>query len=239
MIANIKRVVVLVVLFCICEGVAPAQTSTDVSTSRDRAVASFPDLADANSQLNQEFWRRYDVYKEYAPAYFTNPDSPMRLARESQTACQAQIQREKQIEREKPLADKSRKLPKIEAAPINRVAITGSMDIESHFVIKSSSDTSYIVKLINVKGGRVATIYVVGGRRTKVSISEGTYILRYAAGVDLFDSFHRFGPEATYGEATTYLSVRRTGGYGIGSAITLDKGSSGSLPKQAIKASDF
>jgi hypothetical protein len=240
MVANIERVVVLVVLFCICEGVAPAQTSPDVSTPMKRAAVSFPDLAIVNSRLNQEFRRRYTIYQRDNPGYFSNSEWPMELARESQTACEAQIERENKIEREKQLADKSQTLPKTDAAPINRQAITGSMDIESHFEISAPSD--YIVKFINDKGKCVATIYLAGGHKTKVHIPPGTYILRYATNVDMYSSLHRFGPQTKYGEITTYLSVRREGGYGIGSAISLGVGNgspTGNLPAQTISASDF
>jgi len=81
MITNIERVVVFLVLFCMWDGVATAQASLDVSTPMKRAVASFPDLAIVNSRLNQEFRRRYDIYKKNSSSLFSNPEWPMELAR--------------------------------------------------------------------------------------------------------------------------------------------------------------
>jgi len=53
-------------------------------SAQQRAVKLYPDLAVANSRLNREFLRRYQLYQKENPAYFHNPEWPTALAGESQ-----------------------------------------------------------------------------------------------------------------------------------------------------------
>ena len=65
---------------------APTAPSTESSMARERAIELYPDLAIANSKLNQEFIRRYQQYEKVNPGYFNNPEWPTYLAHESQRA---------------------------------------------------------------------------------------------------------------------------------------------------------
>jgi hypothetical protein len=49
-------------------------------------VRAFPELAVANSPLNREFVRRYNLYRKENREYFEDPDWPTKLARESAAA---------------------------------------------------------------------------------------------------------------------------------------------------------
>jgi len=56
---------------------------SSVALAKDRAVRAFPQLAVANSPLNREFVRRYNLYQKEHREYFQDPDWPTKLAQES------------------------------------------------------------------------------------------------------------------------------------------------------------
>lgn len=58
----------------------------DLEAAEKRAVARFPDLGVAGSPLNVEFLRRYRRYQTERPDFFSNPEWPSELARESAEA---------------------------------------------------------------------------------------------------------------------------------------------------------
>lgn len=61
-------------------------TYVSSSTAQQRAVQLYPELAVANSKLNQEFIRLYHQYQRSNPAFFNDPEWPTTLARECQAA---------------------------------------------------------------------------------------------------------------------------------------------------------
>jgi hypothetical protein len=78
-----------VLKYCLAHYRLPTHLTGAANTAQERAVAKFPDLAVRNSALNREFIRRYQLYQQSNPAYFQDPEWPMHLAEESQTALQA------------------------------------------------------------------------------------------------------------------------------------------------------
>jgi hypothetical protein len=65
-----------------------AQEMPKATTAEQRAIQLYPNLAIANSELNQEFVRRYRRYKMQNPSYFNDPEWPTKLATESQATLQ-------------------------------------------------------------------------------------------------------------------------------------------------------
>jgi hypothetical protein len=65
---------------------SPSQLPADSQAAQERAIALYPDLGVANSALNREFVARYRQYRIQNPEYFTDPDWPTKLAKESAEA---------------------------------------------------------------------------------------------------------------------------------------------------------
>jgi len=67
-------------------GTQPGSVTPATTSASDRAVLAFPQVAVANSPLNREFVRRYNLYQKEHREYFQDPDWPTKLARESAAA---------------------------------------------------------------------------------------------------------------------------------------------------------
>jgi len=58
-------------------------------SAQNDAIRLYPDLGKAGTPLNKEFTARYKLYKTSKPEFFTDPDWPIRLAKESADATPA------------------------------------------------------------------------------------------------------------------------------------------------------
>jgi hypothetical protein len=60
--------------------------SAPAGTAAQRAIQAYPELGIANSPLNKEFLRRHKSYEASNPKFFSEPEWPTKLARESAEA---------------------------------------------------------------------------------------------------------------------------------------------------------
>ena len=211
----------------VAQPIAPAQASVNGMTPQQRAVRLFPDLAIANSKLNQEFVRRYKQYKAQNPTYFNNSEWPTQLARDSAAATGAQ-----------PAGAWS--------GPVLPLPRNGEIQTSTRAAsvapleIRSAVGTNYLVKLVEVASGRaVMSIFVWGGSVINVKAPLGDYIVKYAAGDEWYGYRYLFGPETSYSQAETIFSFRQDGTRLTGYSITLYKVLNGNLQTRSINASEF
>jgi HPt (histidine-containing phosphotransfer) domain-containing protein len=61
--------------------------------------------------------------------------------------------------------------------------------------IKTSKGSNYYVKLINMAGQTVRTMFVVGGNYFETKVPLGIYEMRYASGTTWYGTRHLFGPD--------------------------------------------
>lgn len=108
------------------------------------------------------------------------------------------------------------------------------------FEIKSSSDSHYLLKLVDVFSGSTAlTVFVQSGSNVNIEVPLGTYEVRYAAGGTWYGYEKLFGPETLYSKADETFTFERDGNEIRGFTITLYKVANGNLSTSPINASSF
>ena len=240
MIANNRCALVLAVICSVWDGVAPGQTPADRTTAQQRAVKLFPDLADPNSKLNQEFLHRCSQYKVLRPAYFDDPEWPTQLAREIQQELGGPIAPQKELPPRQQMG-----APFLEpevAMPTHGTVKTPGRKPGKHgppLEIVSPSGTCFFVKLLDSSGVEALSVFLVGGQKYKVALPEGIYTLKYAAGDRWYGYTYLFGPRTSYYQATRGLSFGNDGKHYTGFKITLYKALNGNLQTSTINASEF
>ena len=105
--------------------------------------------------------------------------------------------------------------------------------------LKSSGGESYVVKLVDNRGGPSMTIFVRGGATVEVDVPIGTYEFRYATGKTWYGYEFMFGPETSYAKADRVFAFTQDGREVAGHAVTLYKVRDGNLHTRSIPPEDF
>lgn len=71
--------------------------------------------------------------------------------------------------------------------------------------IKTEYGNDYYVKLVDMGGRTIMTMYIEGGRYFEGKVPLGTFEMRYAAGKTWYGTKYHFGPETVYAKADKQL----------------------------------
>jgi hypothetical protein len=108
------------------------------------------------------------------------------------------------------------------------------------FELKSSSGSSYFVKLVDVTtGANVLGIFVEGGRDLSTTIPQGRYYLKYASGQRWYGYENYFGNDTAYSKASSTFDFRVDEERASGYSITLYKVKNGNMRSSQITKAEF
>lgn len=108
------------------------------------------------------------------------------------------------------------------------------------FEIKTSSGSSYFVKLVNAAtGANELEIFVEGGRDLSTMVPQGHYYLKYASGRSWYGYENYFGDETTYSKASSRFNFRLDEETASGYSITLYKVKNGNMRSSQITKAEF
>jgi hypothetical protein len=105
--------------------------------------------------------------------------------------------------------------------------------------IKTRSGNDYYVKLVDMAGRTVMTMYVEGGRYFETEVPLGTYEMRYASGKIWYGTEHLFGPETSYAKADSRFNFSFDGSQYSGYTVELILQSSGNLRTSPLSPASF
>jgi len=109
-------------------------------------------------------------------------------------------------------------------------------ECSSTLKVKTSSGSSYVIKLIDVHSGQeVLSYYFPGGGSRDIEVPTGTYEIRYTSGKEWFGNEEMFGDSGYYAKAQGRFQFTRGAGY----ELTLYLVSHGNLRTKVIKQEDF
>jgi hypothetical protein len=122
-----------------------------------------------------------------------------------------------------------------------RVWHNGSGTPVARFVIETSGNSNYLVRLYEKPGNRaVLTIMVHGGKTVETKAPYGEYTLRYAVGgSDWFGLAGLFGPSTEVYEADATLRFYRSGNTIHGHRVTLYGVIGGNMATSKIDRQNF
>lgn len=72
--------------------------------------------------------------------------------------------------------------------------------------VKTQYGNDYYVKLVDMGGRTIMTMYIEGGRDFECKVPLGTFEMRYAAGKTWYGTKYHFGPETVYAKADKLLN---------------------------------
>lgn len=105
--------------------------------------------------------------------------------------------------------------------------------------ISTHAGNDYYVKLVDLGGRVVMTMYVEGGRYFETSVPLGTYEMRYASGKVWYGTRHHFGPETSYAKAEQKFEFQFDGSRYSGYKIELIMQSGGNLTESRLSRNEF
>lgn len=113
-------------------------------------------------------------------------------------------------------------------------------DALAPFEIKTSGNTDYFVKLVDLYTGKeVVDIFVRGGQTSEIEVPLGSYQMRYASGQTWYGYEDHFGNATSYNKSTsTFAFTEDSRGYS-GYTVTLYRVQNGNMRTHGISAAQF
>ena len=105
--------------------------------------------------------------------------------------------------------------------------------------IKTSYGNDYYVKLVDIAGRTVITMYVEGGRHFETKVPLGNYEMRYASGKVWYGTKHLFGPETSYAKVDRRFDFKVDGNRISGYTIELILQIGGNLSTSRLSPASF
>ncbi len=105
--------------------------------------------------------------------------------------------------------------------------------------VKTSRGSNYFVKLVDMSGRTVMTMFIYGGRYFETEVPLGTYEMRYASGATWYGPKHLFGPKTSYAKADSRFDFRLNGNTYSGYTVELISQVGGNLSTSHISPANF
>lgn len=107
------------------------------------------------------------------------------------------------------------------------------------FEIRTKAGRDYFVKLVDLNGTDVMTIFVQGGRPLETAVPLGSYRMRYAVGGEWYGPVLLFGPETSTFQADEVFDFRLDGSMYTGYTVELILQSEGNLRTSKLPRGAF
>ena len=105
--------------------------------------------------------------------------------------------------------------------------------------IKTNAGSNYYVKLVDLEGQTVMTMYIEGGQHFETKVPLGTYEMRYAVGKVWYGTMYLFGPGTSYAKANAQFKFDSDGSQYSGYTVELIRQVGGNLGINPLSPSDF
>lgn len=107
------------------------------------------------------------------------------------------------------------------------------------FLLKTRAGNNYYVKLVDLAGQLVMTVYAEGGSDLEVGVPLGTFEIRYASGKTWYGTKLLFGPETLYAKADKQFRFYSDGIRYSGHKVELIPQLSGNLRTVPLSPNEF
>jgi hypothetical protein len=127
--------------------------------------------------------------------------------------------------------------------PQNSAILSRSGSGKHSLVVKNAPGSDALVKLKNMSGGAVLTMYVRSGQTAKANVPEGRYQFQYASGKDFSRSCNRFLVDMVASKDPNYIDFVAERRYSsttyMEQTYTLQRVVNGNFSPRSMSANDF